>query len=137
MKAILTSLFVLLFFTSKAQDYNSVSASYGYDSKYFSYTTVAFNMMSDDWDAYTGFYGSATFFEDNTVLMIGWRLESYGDDVRFYAGSAVGISMFEGNWGAFEIYGGVRPNWQVAPFAELCYGNFTMAKVGIEVRLSK
>lgn len=131
---ILTLCLSLLFTVSKAQDFNSVSASYGYDSKYFSYTTVTFNMMSDEWDAYTGFFGSASFFEDNVLLMVGWRLESYGD-VRFYAGSSVGISMFKDNWGAFEIFGGVRPDWQVAPFAEICYENFKMAKVGIEVRL--
>lgn len=132
---LLTLLLSMLFMSSKAQDYNSISASYGYDSKYFSYTTVTFNMIEDMWDSYAGFYGSATFFEDNVLLMVGWRAESYGD-VRFYAGSAIGISMFKDNWGAFEIYGGVRPDWQVAPFVEMCYGNFTMAKLGIEVRLS-
>lgn len=135
MKQFILSLFLTLTISSKAQDYNSVSASYGYDSKYFSYTTVSFNVIEDMWDSYAGLYGSTTFFEDNLLLMVGWRLESRGD-VRLYAGSAVGISFLEGNWGAFEIFGGIRPDWQVAPFAEICYGNFTMAKAGIEVRLS-
>ena len=137
MKKLLSIFLILCALSTQAQDYTNISAfvTHGYENGGIKNSAgVTYGRMSDDFDAYTGFYGTLYLYEGgNAGFLIGWRLESKSK-LRFYTGYGMGLNFVKDNWLNYEVYGGVAYDYFVSPYFEVGYGAF-IYKAGITIKL--